>query len=60
MNNKFIYTKDEGLKDKLLKLGYRLLQEISDQHLYIFENKSTFQFDLKDSQKYILCNTLMF
>lgn len=60
MENKFIYTQDINIKNKLLNLGYHLLQENDDKNLYIFENKETFQFDLTDNSKIILSNKLIF
>jgi hypothetical protein len=64
MQAKFIYVQDEKAKNKLLSLGYRLIQHTSDW--FIFENNlSYFNFNnkSKDSKvdfEYMTGNTLLF
>lgn len=60
MKNKFIYTQDAEVKNKLIAIGYHLIQENNDKSLYIFENKDTLQFDLNSNSNFILSNTLSF
>ena len=55
---KFIYVQDKKIKDKLLSLGYHLIQE--NNNLYIFENKETLNFDLDDTYKYVMSDILTF
>jgi hypothetical protein len=58
MNNKFIYTDDPSLIDKLIKSGYQLIK--TNDKMHIFENKPTVNFDIGENHKCAFSNTLIF
>lgn len=61
MNNKFIYTQDKEFADKLINLGYHLIQEDKNTNFYIFENNKSINFNLDNNKfKYIINDTLFF
>lgn len=47
----FIYVDTEELKDKLISLGYKLVK--TSQQFFIFENKPSSKFDLKNERAVI-------
>jgi len=59
---KFIYVFDKALKDKLLSKGFNLIKEehCSDNTRWVFENKESLYFNLRDKGKYALSNSLVF
>lgn len=58
--DKFIYTFTLESKAKLVSQGYRLLQEMNDKNMAVFENSPNVHFDLSDKTKYMISNTLLF
>ena len=59
---KFIYVLDESLKNKLIKLGNKMLYQknIDGQKCWIFENSSIFNFDKNDMKKCFYSDILTF
>ncbi len=57
---KFIHCFNEGLKNKLLKNGFKLL--VSTDSLFIFENSSSISFDFNqlDKKQFIFSNKMIF
>lgn len=58
--DKFIYTFTLESKEGLISQGYRLLQEMDDKNMAVFENSPNIHFDLNDKTKYMVSNTLLF
>jgi hypothetical protein len=54
----FIYCFSEGLKEKLLNSGFRLVTKMNN--IYIFENKAElkFNFDEVDKAQYAFSNKI--
>lgn len=59
MITNFIYVFDEGAKDKLLDMDYKLLKRDEKNHIYVFINESCEVFAL-DGVSYILSDTITF
>lgn len=59
MITNFIYVFDEGAKDKLLDMDYKLLKRDEKNHIYVFINESREVFAL-DGVSYILSDTITF
>lgn len=57
MTGKFIYTKDEKTKDKLVSAGYILIQK-TQTGVWVFINKNQLVFDKLD--KVFTSDTLIF
>lgn len=41
----FVYVMDEFSRDRLSELGYELLKEDNVNHIWVFSNKESAQFD---------------
>ena len=59
---KFIYCIDESIKEKLIKKGYKLINEnkTSNKKVWIFENKGDCNFSQEDKSKLFFTNRLTF
>lgn len=57
---KFIHCFNEGLKNKLLQNGFKLL--VSTDNLFIFENSPSLSFDFNqlDKKQFIFSNKMIF
>ena len=56
---KFIYVFSEDARDKLIKLGYKLIKSDERNRAYIFENSDILKFEQLDISA-IKSNTLTF
>jgi hypothetical protein len=58
----FIYCTDETTKNELISKGYKFIttQQLNNQLTWVFENKTNLQFDIKNTKKCFINNTLMF
>lgn len=57
--SKFIYVFSVDDRDKLLSMGYTLIKSDERNSYYVFENRESLQFDVKDL-RYIASSTLTF
>jgi hypothetical protein len=55
----FVYCLDDELKRKLLKNGFKLLNEYDGKAVFLFE-KSKFDFEKVDKSKFLITNKLNF
>jgi len=56
----FIYCLDSELKDKLIKKGFKLLNEYDGKAVFVLDNKIKFDFSTIDNSKFLLSNKLNF
>lgn len=56
---RFIYVMCSEHKDKLVKLGYKLLKEDKRNGVFVFENREEFEFEKLDIP-HVLSDTLTF
>jgi len=58
MKNKFIYTDDPSLIEKLIKSGYKLIK--TNDKIYVFENKPDVKFQYVGNKRLIFSDVMIF
>jgi len=58
MKNKFIYTDDPSLIEKLIKSGYKLIK--TNDKIYVFENKPDVKFQYVENKRLIFSDVMIF
>lgn len=58
----FIYCLDEQTATKLISKNYKLLKQelMQSKTAWVFEYKPEIQFDINDTKKYFISNTMRF